>query len=320
MEIILRTSKRYQSSVIEEINSKKYIYSNIKQIERSKDKSSYYVIIHHNKLRISNTYENKLKKSYEKLKHVTRVFIVQTTPHMLTNNYKDRDCRFIFDIDSTLTPGQPGILSKESRPVLSELRLQHHWIHFATSRSDGDVQDLIVQCETEPQGIAENGGLLVLSKTNVYELGNREEPDKAYGCLKKKFKQRVILDTKQGSRLTERIIKNTLSRKDIDSCVKKYAVQVLASKNSYHIVKKYIHKGTALRKLINMRRWDNDFIVAVGDNDLDVPMFKEADISFAVSNASDLAKRHASVVLDNSYVKGVQEMFNTWFNTPAKSE
>ena len=51
MDIILKTSKKHQSDVLDEITRKKSAYSDIKKIERNKQKSNYYVLIHHNKLR-----------------------------------------------------------------------------------------------------------------------------------------------------------------------------------------------------------------------------------------------------------------------------
>ena len=222
MDIFLKTSEKHQSNVINQINKRKTTYANIEKINRHTDKKgNYYILICHKKLLVSHTEKIKIKKSYEKLEHVSDVSIIQTNPDNFMKNYKNRDCRFIFDIDSTLTPGEPGILSRESRSVLEELRSSGHWIHFATGRSDGDLYDLISECNTEPQGIAENGGLLVLSKTNIQEMGSRKEPDMAYQYLKKKFKRRLIQDIKQGSRITERIIKKNLTRSEVDLCTKK---------------------------------------------------------------------------------------------------
>ena len=346
MEIILFTSKAYQNSVIDEINKKRNKYSNIKNIVKNisskkniaknitskkniaknitskkniakniASKQEYCVIITHKKLTVNQNERQKLIKSYKKLKHVTNVSIFHTSHTNFKKDYRNKDCRFIFDIDSTLTPGQPGILSKNSKPLLTKLsKHDNTWIHFATGRTDGDVRDLIKHCNTEPQGIAENGGLIVLDNSEPFRFGNRDNPDKAFICLQKKYKNRVKQDTKQHSRITERIIQKNLSKEEYEKCTKKHNVSVLASKTSYHIVDKNVNKGTALRKLIDMRNWNDDFIITVGDSDLDIPMFEEADVSFAVSNSSPLAKQNASHVLNNSYDKGVKEMFDTWFS------
>ena len=249
-----------------------------------------------------------------RINHVRHVQIIQTAPDDFHNNYKDRDCRFVFDIDSTITRGHPGILSKESKPVLNLLKAREYWIHFATGRRDGDVHEMIKYCETEPEGIAENGGLIILSETRVLSFGHKEEPNKAFGCLKEEYGNRIKQDIKQGSRRTERIIKNNLTKQEYEKCTKKYNVEVLASKTSYHIVEKHVNKGTALRKLIHDRGWNEDYIVSVGDSDLDVPMFREADTSFAVGNSSAFAKKSASHVLDNDFEQGIKEMFDVWFN------
>lgn len=315
MEILLETYKKYQEDVIASIKKRSRLRPDIKRIGEYKDTDgAYYVVIHHNKLRVSDTEHKRMTESLSKIEHVQRVMIIQTVPRDFQKNYKYRDCRFIFDIDSTLTRGHPGIMAKESKLILDLLKSKEHWLHFATGRSDSDLHDIIRYFETEPQGIAENGGLIILGETKTIHFGHRIEPDKAFQCLRARYKGRVRQDIQQGSRMTERIITNSLSKPEYEKCTKRYKVDVLASKSSYHIVEKGINKGTALRKLIHERRWNDDYIVCVGDSDLDVPLFKEADVSFAVGNSSELAKKRASDVLANNFEQGVKEMLEFWFD------
>ena len=316
MDIILSVSKKHIDSVITKINKNKTLYSDIKCIQRySKHIKFDCIIISHNKLNPSDDYRNKLKKKYEKLQHVYNIDIIPVTKIGFQKNMVKRDCRFIFDVDSTLTYGKPNVLAAKSTLLLKELQSCGYWVYFATGRGDGDLIDLIEECGTENEGIAENGGLLVLSKSNTIKIGDKSEPNKAYWCLKKKYGTRVKQDMSQGSRITERIIKNNLSKKEYEVCTKNYSVQILSSKNAYHITAKGIDKGRALKRLASVREWGDDFIIAVGDSDLDVPMFKAASVSFAVSNSSNLAKKFSSQVLDNSYDDGVKEMINQWFKS-----
>lgn len=316
MEIVLTTSKKYQDKVVQSVRRLRSIKTGIKDVYKSKSRirpNSHCVVIQHNKIHISKTMEEEIKKSCGRIKHVRSVSVMNTPVAAFRAMHKDRDCRFVFDIDSTLTEGKPGILARQVKSALNKLGSAGYWIHFATGRGDGDLRDIIHESRTEPQGIAENGGILVLSRTGVEKMGDRTGPDKAYKCLKKAH-PRLIQDMEQHSRITERIIKKTgLTRKQCEKCTRKYKVTVIASQDAYHLVAKGVDKGSALRKLIYMRNWNDDFIVAVGDSDLDIPMFKSADASFAVANASPGAKEHASVVLDRPYAAGVEQMVDVWF-------
>ena len=317
LEIILRTNKTFQKSVIGKINRNKRTYSHIKKITPHYDplKNSFYVILNHNKLTVEKEEEAKFIKKYLKLDHVSNVSIVQTVPSKFKNTIRgNTDCHFFFDIDSTLTPGQPGIPGKKVKTIFENLKKQEFWIHFASGRRDGDVQDYIVDYDTEPQAIAENGGLIILSKTLMDYNGNINKPDEAFKKLKKKFGSKIHQDTSQGSRVTERIIKNNISQDDCKNCVKNLGVKLLASKTAYHIVEKHVDKGTAIRKLAKIRKWGDDvLIIGVGDSELDVPMFKESNFSFAVNNASNKCKDAASETLSNSFLEGIEEMYETWF-------
>ncbi len=277
------------------------------------DAKSYCVLIIYNKFYLSVNQHKELVNYLKCINYVKQVDVIQTIPEKHVENYKDQDCRFFFDIDSTITPGPPGILSKMTRPLIALLKSKEYWIHFATGRRDSDLHELIKQLETEPEGIAENGGIIILSESRDMPFGHREEPDKAFRCLKERYGTRVKQDIRQGSRRTERIILNNLTKQEYEQCTKEYSVDVLASKSSYHIVEKNINKGTALRKLIQMRQWDNDYIIGVGDSDLDIPLFDEANASFAVGNASVSAKERATHTLSNNFEQGVKEMIDTWF-------
>ncbi len=90
-------------------------------------------------------------------------------------------------------------------------------------------------------------------------------------------------------------------------------MDVLASKNAYHVTKKHINKGSALERLrTELRFGDYDIIVGVGDSDLDISLFKESDYKFAVGNASPDAKK-AATPLKGNYVDGVVEMYEKYF-------
>ena len=75
------------------------------------------------------------------------------------------------------------------------------------------------------------------------------------------------------------------------------------SENYFEICKKGNTKGTALKHIRCL--YKEIVTISIGDQENDIPMFSEADYSFAVSNASTLVKLQAGRVVDNNKFIGV---------------
>lgn len=72
-----------------------------------------------------------------------------------------------------------------------------------------------------------------------------------------------------------------------------------------------VSKGSALRKLIEIKGWGNLKIAAAGDYDNDIEMLKFADISFCPADSQECVKEAATVVLKNTCDSGaVAEALN----------
>ena len=313
MEILLETNKKDQNKVLAQIKNKKI--RNIINFEKKKKDGKYFVHIIHKKMTNTTSQEKKLCKKYEEIKFVKKVQIIKGIPNATIENISSRNCRFIFDIDGTLSSDRFS-LDRGLKEIFKKMKDKGFWIHFATGRSSGDLADLIEKYNIQLQGISENGGVVVLSRTCDKEFANREcGPDQTYQCLRKRFKGKIIQDMDQGSRRTEVIIKTDLNQSKLEKCAKEHRTVILASKTSYHIAEKGVNKGAAIKWLSQKENWGNDLLIAVGDSDLDVPMFdhKIVDHSFAVGNASPKAKHSAEYVLEDSYLTGVKEMIHKHF-------
>lgn len=71
---------------------------------------------------------------------------------------------------------------------------------------------------------------------------------------------------------------------------------VQSSPNYYEILPKGATKGTGLRRLTELLGIDKEKVIAVGDNENDIPMIKEAKVGIAVANAIDDLKDAADIV------------------------
>lgn len=221
-------------------------------------------------------------------------------------------CRFVFDVDSTLTQGNPGVLHPEIETIFQKMNDKGIRIYLATGRSMPDLVDLIKKYPIEKHSIAENGGLILgFPPDNYLEFGNKKEPNKVLNYLQTVYQ--INEDMAQGERFTEVIfLKSDVTRKQIDESISetKAKVSVYESKNSYHIAKEKIDKGSAMLEVGRRIHWGNTWIIAVGDAEMDIPMFKKANYSYTVGNASESAKEAASKVLSGKFEKGVQQIYN----------
>ncbi len=191
-------------------------------------------------------------------------------------------------------------------------------VYFCTGRASQDVKKLIKMYKTSPYGIAENGGIIINSSLVNEKYGDRTEPDKLLNYLSIENID-YVLDSNQQSRKTEYVInKNSISKTRLSTAIKKSksSVEVHASKNTYHISKKGINKGTAMEYLAGEEELGLDSlheVIAVGDSGLDVPMFKFANVSYAVGNADADIKKAAKYKLRNSAPKAIEELYSKLF-------
>lgn len=78
------------------------------------------------------------------------------------------------------------------------------------------------------------------------------------------------------------------------------------------ILPKGYSKGKTLKRLMEMKSWNKDEVVAFGDGENDVSMFEVVDDSFAMANARDFVKAKARYETasnaDNGIVRGLERL------------
>lgn len=75
--------------------------------------------------------------------------------------------------------------------------------------------------------------------------------------------------------------------------------------NNLEVMKEGVSKGDAVRYLAKMLNIDTEEIVAIGDNENDISMFKVAGLAVAMGNGDDIIKEHANVITDTNDNDGV---------------
>jgi Cof subfamily protein (haloacid dehalogenase superfamily) len=83
-------------------------------------------------------------------------------------------------------------------------------------------------------------------------------------------------------------------------------VEVTSSwNNNIEIMPRDVHKGTALRALSDMLHIEQSRVMAIGDNDNDIPMLKWAGYGISMGNSSDGAKAAAEFETEDNENAGV---------------
>jgi len=270
--------------------------------------------------------KDQIEQLTKKLSNIPHVSSVSPGPvfkenKLLDDNITKRTCHFFFDIDSTLTRYKTGTINKKVKPLLRNMS-KDHFLYLVSGRSRTKIMEDMKNLEyVQEYAIAENGGLILHGYTPdaTQRFGSKEEPSIVWNFLIANNDD-VKQDQSQGIRITEIIVlpSNTLSKQDIQNAINETGAkaQVLTSKTSFHISKLGVDKGSAIEELTSFLNLGDETIIAVGDSELDVPMFVTADLGFAPSNASDeikAMKDKRPTIMTQEYFEGVIEMYEKYF-------
>lgn len=220
-------------------------------------------------------------------------------------------CRIILDIDSTITRGKPGTIHPSVPPILQKMKDKGIWVYAATGRSIEDLYEIINANPFQRKSIAENGGIILgLGQKGYLEFGDKTEPNKVLRYLQDKYRSREDMD--QGERITEVIfLKSDVTEEMVREAREATGakVGVHASKNALHVSKEGIDKGSAVLELGNRLKWGDAYTIAMGDSQMDVPMFRAVRHSFAPANCDAAAREGCSQVLDGRFEKALEILY-----------
>ena len=240
------------------------------------------------------------------------------------NESKPKRIHIFSDIDSTLTHTGVSALNKNVKLLIQKIADRNSRFYFCTGRSYQDVNRLMKKYHTGDYGIAENGGIIVGIPEGCGRNVDRREPDKLIDYLLRED-IKFIIDPNQGTRKTEYVLlKNSITEGTLKKAIRdsKSKVEYHSSKNTYHISNENINKGTAIEFLTSAEELDLnpdiDEVIAMGDSDLDIPMFEYADKGYFVGKPdSDLKKKLArfrnKVKKISEAPKALGEMYNDLF-------
>ena len=218
---------------------------------------------------------------------------------------------FAVDIDGTITDNKGGRVDLDALAALRYLVKLGHKVIYVTGRSSIEAYVLSVFGGTTRIAVGENGGIIT-SGTNEHKLiGNKHECIKAFEFLKTKIPEAI--EKSVFPRMTEVVLERNF---DVNVGKKLFAdnnfdVQITDSQYAYHINSKGVDKANGFLEVMNMFSAKKEDVIAIGDSETDVPLFKLAGISVALGNAPNDVKLQATMSVEGHAGDGVIEALET---------
>jgi phosphoglycolate phosphatase (TIGR01487 family) len=213
---------------------------------------------------------------------------------------------FAVDVDGTITE-DGGVISLDAAYTLRWLEKMNYRVILVSGRSAWEAYALSVYLGTTKVVVGENGGVVATSPLDMTLLADISYSLMAYDYLSKKIsnvKKKLVFP-----RFTEIVLERTFDidegRRILDESG--IPVTINDSKYGYHLTHKSVNKAVGLKLAVKHLGIDTSEIVAVGDSEIDIPMFKICGYSVALGNSPDSLKNEASFSVNLSMGDGLVE-------------
>ena len=216
---------------------------------------------------------------------------------------------FAVDIDGTITLNGKGSIHLEALARLRSLKDEGHNVILVTGRSSVEGYLLSIFGGLTHLAVGENGGCITYGdKIQHKMLGNKGECVHALATIQ----SRLDIEIKEKSvfpRMTEVVLERTFQIEEAQKIVDRENLNVILSDSGYgyHINSKGVNKGSGFLEAIKILDVDLNDVIAIGDSETDVPLFKIVENSIAVSNSTENLKKIAKIVTTKKSGEGVLE-------------
>ena len=216
---------------------------------------------------------------------------------------------FAVDIDGTITLNGKGSIHLEALARLRSLKDEGHNVILVTGRSSVEGYLLSIFGGLTHMAVGENGGCITYGdKIQHKMLGNKGECVHALATIQ----SRLDIEIKEKSvfpRMTEVVLERTFQIEEAKKIVDRENLNVILSDSGYgyHINSKGVNKGSGFLEAIKILDVDLNDVIAIGDSETDVPLFKIVENSIAVSNSTENLKKIAKIVTTKKSGEGVLE-------------
>ncbi len=214
---------------------------------------------------------------------------------------------FAVDIDGTITENGVGRINLDALGALRHLKKLGHNVIFVSGRSSIEGYLLSIFGGTTHIAVGENGGCITTGPNEHILLGKKNECVEALEYLKSKT--RNVKEKNVFPRLTEVVLERTFDLEGAKKLLNEKNLPVMLSDSQYafHINSKGIDKAHGFQKVMKMLSITHDDVIAIGDSDTDIPLFKIAKTSIALGNSSDFVKSQATLSVSSKSGDGLIE-------------
>ena len=201
---------------------------------------------------------------------------------------------FAVDIDGTITENGGGRIHLDALSSLRHLKNIGHNVIFVSGRSSVEGYLLSIFGGTTNIAVGENGGCITFGPNEHKLLGNKDECLTAFEIIKSKIDN--VKEKPVFPRLTEVVLERTFDIEIAKKIVLENNLDVGLSDSQYafHINSSGINKGRGFEEVMKMLSVTKDDVIAIGDSETDVPLFKIAKTSVALGNAFESVQSQAT--------------------------
>ena len=216
---------------------------------------------------------------------------------------------FAVDIDGTITLNGKGSIHLGALARLRSLKDEGHNVILVTGRSSVEGYLLSIFGGLTHMAVGENGGCITYGdKIQQKMLGNKGECVHALATIQ----SRLDIEIKEKPvfpRMTEVVLERTFQIEEAQKIVDRENLNVILSDSGYgyHINSKGVNKGSGFLEAIKILDVDLNDVIAIGDSETDIPLFKIVENSIAVSNSTENLKKIAKIVTTKKSGEGVLE-------------
>ena len=216
---------------------------------------------------------------------------------------------FAVDIDGTITLNGKGSIHLEALARLRSLKDEGHNVILVTGRSSVEGYLLSIFGGLTHMAVGENGGCITFGdKIQHKMLGNQGECIHALATIQ----SRIDIEIKEKPvfpRMTEVVLERTFDINAVQKIIDEQNINVIITDSgyAYHINSKGVNKGSGFLEAIKILDVDLNDVIAIGDSETDIPLFKIVENSIAVSNSTENLKKIAKIVTTKKSGEGVLE-------------
>ncbi|MBM3903841.1 MAG: phosphoglycolate phosphatase [Thaumarchaeota archaeon] len=214
---------------------------------------------------------------------------------------------FAVDIDGTITENGGGRIHLGALNSLRHIKKMGHNVILVSGRSSVEAYLLGVFGGLDTIGVGENGGCITYGTNQHHLIGNKEKCIEALSLIRTKIEN--VREKPVFPRLTEVVLERTFDIADAQKITQGASMDVVLADSQYaiHINSAGIDKTVGFKEVMKKLDIRSEDVIAIGDSETDVPLFKMAGYSIAVGNAFDDVKSCAKMVVSSHAGDGVIE-------------